>query len=182
MIRFLASASSVLASVERKICVMLVALIALLILLNVATRALAVALSWVDELAVFAMVWMTFFGASLLLSERRHVSVTLLTNVLPGNRQRTFRLVSDSIVLLFVVGLFIMSLVWYDPVGLIQSRFDVSKLAESTFNFIYQEPTNTLGIPKFWVWLIVPITSTTMTVHASAAVASNFIPADHNQC
>lgn len=38
--------------------------VTLLILLNVVTRYLGAALFWVDELAIYAMVWMTFFGAS----------------------------------------------------------------------------------------------------------------------
>ena len=38
--------------------------VTLLILLNIVTRYFGAALYWVDELAIYAMVWMTFLGAS----------------------------------------------------------------------------------------------------------------------
>ena len=38
--------------------------VTLLILLNIVTRYFGAALYWVDELAIYAMVWMTFLEAS----------------------------------------------------------------------------------------------------------------------
>ncbi len=60
----------------------------------------------------------------------------------------------------------LMCLKWYDPIGLIRYGFDVEDFAAGTYNFIYQEPTNTLGIRKLWVWIIVPFVSLSMTLHA----------------
>jgi hypothetical protein len=62
----------------------------------------------------------------------------------------------------------VLSWQWYDPVALIKSGFDLDIFRQTTFKFIYSEPTNTLGIGKFWVWLAVPIMAIAMSVHAVA--------------
>ena len=74
----------------------------------------------------------------------------------------------DLLILSFAAGLFVMCLKWYDPIGLIRYGFDFEEFAAGTYNFIYQEPTNTLGISKIWIWLIVPIVSLSMMLHALA--------------
>jgi len=94
--------------------------------------------------------------------------VTLLTHALADNRRRTMTLLVDVLILAFATGLFLMCLAWYDPVGLLKVGLDIDEFAASTYNFIYQEPTNTLGVQKFWIWLVVPIVSITMSLHAAA--------------
>ena len=168
MSRVLSTMSDRVASVERAVCAILLACIVGLIILNVVTRALNFALFWVDELAVYCMIWMAFFGASMLLRERRHVAVTLATGMLSDNRRRIVSMIVDVLIFAFAAGLFLMSLKWYDPIGLIRYGFDFEEFAANTYNFIYQEPTNTLGIKKFWIWLVIPIVSLRMSLHALA--------------
>ena len=55
-------------------------IVTVLIFLNVVTRTLGTALFWVDELAIYTMVWMTFLGASAALHFGHTVSITFLTN------------------------------------------------------------------------------------------------------
>ncbi len=166
MARFLSAFSDRVAKVERVVCCALIASIVGLILLNVVTRAFNVALFWVDELAVYCMIWMALIGASVLLRERRHVAVTLVTGLLSVNHRRFVAIAVDVLILLFAAGVFLMCLKWYDPIGLIRYGFDFEDFAAGTYNFIYQEPTNTLGMQKFWLWLVVPVVSLNMTLHA----------------
>ena len=168
MARILTTMSARVATVERAVCAILVACIVGPIILNVVTRAMNFALFWVDELAVYCMIWMALFGASVLLQERRHVSVTLVTGMLSDRWRRNVSIVVDVLIFAFAAGLFLMCLQWYDPIGLIRYGFDFEEFAASTYNFIYQEPTNTLGIRKFWIWLVVPIVSLRMSLHALA--------------
>ncbi len=168
MARVLSTISDRVARVERAACGLLIACLVGLILLNVVTRSLNHALFWVDELAVYCMIWMALIGSSVLLREHRHVAVTLVTGMLSDKRRRLVSIVVDILIFLFAAGLFLMCLKWYDPIGLIRHGFNVEEFAASTYNFIYQEPTNTLGILKFWVWLAVPIVSLSMTLHALA--------------
>ncbi len=156
------------ASFERNACGVLVATVFFLIVLNVLTRALNVALFWVDELAIYAMIWMALVGASVLIHERKHVGVTLLAGSLPQVFRHRIELLANTLVLVFAASLLAMSVIWYDPLELAKAGFDVDTYTNSTFNFIYKEPTNTLGIRKFWIWLAVPVAAMTMTLHAFA--------------
>ena len=63
---FLIRTSDALARFERLLLIASVAAILGLILLNVVTRAAQASIYWVDEAAIFAMVFCTFIGASLL--------------------------------------------------------------------------------------------------------------------
>lgn len=139
-----------------------------LILLNVVTRTLGSALFWVDETAVTAMVWMAFLGGSVAVHHRSSVSVTLLPDALQGGLKNALRLLVDLIILGFFVVLLVLCLTWYDPLTLARLGFDLNAFSGATFNFIYKEVSTTLGVPKFWLWLIVPIFAVNGTVHALA--------------
>jgi len=179
-IDWLTGLSESLLRLERAACGTLAATLTGLILLNVSTRAFDVALFWVDELAVYSMIWMALIGASMLLHERRHVAVTLLTGALSDNRRRVVTLVVDFLILAFATGLFLMCMAWYDPIGLVRHGFNIDEFTATTYNFIYQEPTNTLGIQKYWVWLVVPAVSITMTLHALANLFADLTSAERH--
>jgi TRAP-type C4-dicarboxylate transport system permease small subunit len=166
--RWISRISNAILRVEKLLITVLAAALVLLILLNVVTRAAGAAIFWVDELAIYTMVWMALIGASAMLRMRVGVAVTLVTDLLPPNvRRATVRLV-DAILLGFAATLLILCWQWYDPLALVQSGFDLDKFAQTTFKFIYTEPTNTIGIHKFWVWLAVPFMALAMTIHAAA--------------
>ncbi len=160
--------------IETAACGVLVAVLVALILLNVITRAFNVALFWVDELAIQVMVWMAFIGTSVLVRKRGHVSVRLGLEKLSINLQRRISVTVDVLILLFAAGLCVMCWFWYDPLGVVQHGFHFEEFAADTYNFIYQEPTNSLGFPKFWIWLVLPFVSVSMTIHAMANLLDNF--------
>lgn len=164
----LSTLSRRLAGVEEAAAGLLAAAVAGLILLNVATRTAGAALFWVDELAIYAMVWMAFLGMSITLQRRSGVSVTILTDALPPRLHRAAALLVDGISLAFSLFLLWLCWCWYDPATLASVSYSVDAFVGETFNFIYREPTQTIGIEKYWIWLIVPLTGAAMTVHALA--------------
>ena len=178
----LSAISDRVALIERASCGLLVAGVLLLIVLNVVTRAFNVALYWVDELAVYAMIWMAFLGASVLIRHRKHVGITLLAGSVSQPYRRYLAILSHSLVLLFAVSLVAMSVVWFSPVELARHGFEIDAFTNSTFNFIYKEPTNTLGIQKFWLWLVIPIAAITMTLHATANLCEEIAEAKKQAC
>jgi len=129
-------------------------MITLLILLNVATRSLGTALFWVDELAIYAMVWMTFFGASAAMHYRTSVSITLLTDAVPLAVKAIIVKVVDLIVFAFAIAVVWFCWRWFSPLELARAEFDTMAFQGATFNFIYAEPTSTLGVPKYLFWLV----------------------------
>ena len=165
---WLSRLSDAVVGVEKRVITALAAVLVLLILLNIVTRAAGAAIFWVDELAIYTMIWMALIGASAMVRMRTGVAVTIVTDFLPQRIRRVVARVVDVILLAFSVALVVLSWQWYDPVALVRSGFDFDRFAEVTLKFIYSEPTNTIGIPKFWVWLAVPLMSVNMTVHALA--------------
>jgi len=166
--RWVSRVSNAILRAEKLAVTGLVGLLVLLILLNIVTRAAGVAIFWVDELAIYTMIWMALIGASAMLRMRLGVAVTLITDLLPRTARRIVARIVDTLLLVFAVTLLVLSWQWYDPVGLVRSGFDLEAFAQATFKFIYSEPTNTLGIDKFWVWLAVPFMAIAMSVHAVA--------------
>ena len=166
--RWVSRVSNAILSVEKRLITVLAAALVLLILLNIVTRAAGAAIFWVDELAIYTMVWMALIGASVMLRMRVAVAVTLATDLLPHGLRRTVARLVDALLAFFAITLLVLSWQWYDPLELARSGFDFDQFAQTTFKFIYSEPTNTIGIGKFWVWLAVPFMSIAMSIHAIA--------------
>lgn len=153
-------------------------LVTLLILFNVVTRATNNAIFWVDEAAIYAMVWMTFLVASVSLARRDAVAVTLLTDILPRRALKTVLLFVDVVVLVFAVMLLVLSWRWFDPVRFARHGFDAATFSMETMNFIYQERTSTLPLLKWWVWLIIPLFALDSTLHAVANLGQRLTASD----
>lgn len=146
----------------------LAAAITALILLNVLTRSLGAALYWVDELAIYAMAWMTFLGASAGIHYGHAVAVTILTDSLPSPLKTLVAKLVDVIVLVFALLMVWFCWRWFAPLALAQHGFDTKAFQGATFNFIYAEPTSTLGFRKYWVWLVMWAFAFGATLHGFA--------------
>lgn len=158
--------SDVMASAEITAAALLAGAVTLLVLLNIVSRAMGLAIYWVDEMAIYCMVWMTFLSTSAVLKKRRGVSVTILTDLLPAAGRRWLVVFSDLMILGFALILLVLCWRWYNPLALMQSGFDFQAFQAETFNFMYSENTSTIGIRKFWVWLVLPVFSLSLALHA----------------
>lgn len=139
--------------------------ITLLIMLNIVTRSIGQAVYWVDEAAIAAMVWMGLLGASVALSNRSSIAVTILPDMLSQKPRYVLTLLVDVCVLVFAAIMLVLVWQWFDPVGLARAGFDTRAFAAETFNFIYTETTTTLVVRKFWLWLIMPVFSVCILIH-----------------
>ncbi|HJR69775.1 MAG TPA: TRAP transporter small permease [Gammaproteobacteria bacterium] len=166
--RSVSRVSNVVLGLEKRLLAALAGALVVLILLNIVTRAAGAALFWVDELAIYTMIWMALTGASAMVRMRTGVAVTLVIDILPRAYRRAANRIVDAILLVLALTLLVLCWQWYDPVALLESGLDLDVFAESTFKFIYIEPTSTIGIRKFWVWLAVPFMASAMTIHALA--------------
>lgn len=143
-------------------------LLAGLILLNVATRYAGRPIYWIDESAVYSVVWLTFIGASAMTRMRLDFAVTMLTERFSERGSAIFRAVATLGVLLFGIGLLVMCWLWLDPVGIVRAGFDAREYAGQSFNFIYTERTQTLNWPTWVIYLIMPLFALSMSLHALA--------------
>ncbi len=142
--------------------------VTLLILLNVVTRTAGAPIYWVDEAAIYTMVWMTFLGASAAIQMRQQVAITILTDALPEGAKRVAAKLVDVAVFVFAAEMLWFCWRWFNPLALAQAGWDVMAFQGSTFNFIYAEPTSTLGVPKWVIWLVMPLFSAGVFLHALA--------------
>lgn len=156
------------ARIELMLAALLALSITVLILLNVVTRSVGAALFWVDELAIYAMAWMTFLGASAALHFGHTIVITILTDALPSLVQRVVAKLVDLVVLAFALFMIWFCWRWYSPLELARQGFDTQAFQGATFNFIYAEPTTTLGIRKYWVWMVMWAFAIGATLHSFA--------------
>lgn len=141
--------------------------VTLLILLNVVTRTAGNALFWVDELAIYAMVWMTFLGASAALHHRNSVSITILVDLVPSQVRAIIQKVVDIVVFIFAIAMLWVCWRWFLPLDIARTGFDAMAFQGNTFNFIYAEPTSTLGLPKFLFWFVMWLFALGATLHST---------------
>ena len=167
-VRWAMALSTAVLRAERAALTVLMGLLVLLILLNVVTRYSGTPIYWVDEAAVFTMVWLTFVGASVMTRLRMDFAVGLVSDHLPPGGAKVLKVIATLGVLVFALALVWMCWLWMDPRGIAAAGFNAKDYAEASFNFIYTERTQTLEWPTWVLQLILPIFSITLTVHACA--------------
>lgn len=167
-VRWVLALSTQVLRIERLLLTALMTLLVLLILLNVVTRYSGMPIYWIDEAAVYTVVWLTFVGASVMTRLRMDFAVGLLTDQFGPRGARVAKAVATSGVLLFGLVMLAMCWVWMDPVGITRYGFDAKEFAAESFNFLYTERTQTLNWPTWVLQLILPIFSATFSVHALA--------------
>lgn len=160
--------SSALLAFERLALMGLMYLLTALILVNVVTRYSHLPIYWIDESAVYSVVWLTFIGASAMTRLRLDFAVTMMTERLSARHQKIFKVIATGTVIVFGAGLIVTCLLWMDPIGLAQAGFDAKKFAGQTFNFLYTERTQTLNWPTWVLYLTLPIFAVSITIHGIA--------------
>jgi TRAP-type C4-dicarboxylate transport system permease small subunit len=90
----------------------------------------------------------------------------MLVDAVSPSLRKVMKILIDVLVLAFGIMLLVMCYHWFDPVTLARNGFDLHAFSGETFNFMYEDTTSTLGVRKFWFWLVVPVVAFTTTVHA----------------
>ncbi len=158
--------SNALVFIEKSLAYVLVIALPLMVLVNTFARTIRLPIYWMDELAILTMVWLAMLTMSLTLKSRDAVSVTLLLDAVPEGIMKIMQILIDVMVLLFGLVLLTLSYKWFDPLTLIDYEFNLKKFSANTFNFMYQDTTSTLGLPKYLFWVILPFSAFTTSVHA----------------
>ena len=177
-VRWVLALSTQVLRTERLLLTALMSLLVVLILLNVVTRYSGMPIYWIDEAAVYTVVWLTFVGASVMTRLRMDFAVGLLTDQFGPRSAKVAKVIATSGVLLFGVAMLVMCWVWMDPVGIARYGFDAKEFAAESFNFLYTERTQTLNWPTWVLQLILPIFSATFSVHALANLLEDLGAAD----
>ncbi|MFG1331724.1 TRAP transporter small permease [Xanthobacter autotrophicus] len=163
---------------ERVAVIGLMGLVGVLILLNVVTRYTGTPIYWIDESAIYAVVWLSFIGASAMTRLRLDFSVGMLTERLPPLGVKVARAIATAFTVLFGLMLSYMCWLWMDPVGIAAAGFDAKTFAGESFNFLYTERTQTLNWPTWAISLVIPLFAVSLTIHGLANLVEDleFVP------
>jgi TRAP-type C4-dicarboxylate transport system permease small subunit len=170
---FLTLVSDSILRIERLVLMTLIAMILGLMVLNVSTRAMNVSLYWVDELAINLMIVSAFVGTSVIFRRRYNFAVTLVSDLLPETARRWVSSGVQVINLGFAVFLVAVTWIWFDPTALAANGFDLELFFASTFNSVYTEMTSTIGVRRFWFFLVMPWFALSLSIHCLACLAED---------
>jgi TRAP-type C4-dicarboxylate transport system permease small subunit len=146
MLRALQALNRAIQQVENWFAIALMGASALITILQVVTRyGFNHPLTWPEELCTLLLVWMTFFGASLLLKKEQHIEIDFFTRLMPRRAQQVIGLI--NVVLIFA---FLTVVVW----GAYKLQF-----------FQSRHTSVALGIPKNYFSLPVLISGVSMCLY-----------------
>lgn len=119
-------------------------------------------LSWSAPMLQHLILWLCFFGAALASCERRHISIDILSRILPKRIMRFSSYIIDIISLIIV-----------------------SILAYFGFEFLMKEqdsPATLIGpIPLWWAKTIIPIGFILIGIHLVLQIFINLTEREHPQ-
>ena len=99
--------SDILYKITGAINVVLITLIIVLTFLQVLLRYIThISMPWAQELTVYAMVWMVFFGCSMGMRKHEVASLTLLEQALPYRGKQILTIINNAILITFLVIIF----------------------------------------------------------------------------
>jgi TRAP-type C4-dicarboxylate transport system permease small subunit len=102
-------------------------------------------LSWSEELARYAFVWITFLGAAVAYRHGSHIIVETIVALLPGRAQLVLAWVVDALMVVALVVLLVQGL----------NIVEVNSNVEATM----------LEIPMSWVYAAVPVSAAVMLAY-----------------
>lgn len=151
---------------QKQLIAALMIAVVVFITFNVASRALGLAIYWVDELVIYIAIWAAMLGAAVSVRTQQHIAVGLLASYLNPRRRSYLAVFNHAVMVLFSIALLGFCWLWFDPWLLLRTAGNLNEFASRNFNFIYHEPTSTLGFSKFWAWLIMPVNAVSMLLYS----------------
>ncbi len=104
MLRTLQALNRIIEKLENVLAILLMGASALITIAQVVTRyGFNHPLTWPEELCTLLLVWMTFFGASLLLKKEQHIEIDFFAKMLPRRAQHALSLFNYLLMLGFVL-------------------------------------------------------------------------------
>jgi TRAP-type C4-dicarboxylate transport system permease small subunit len=93
-----------------------------------------------DEIAGFLLIWVSLFGAAYVSGKNQHLAINILANKLHGQKRKILRVAINTIIVLFVVFVFLIGGTW-----LVYTRFHLGQISPA------------LELPLGYVYLVLPL-------------------------
>lgn len=107
---------------------------------------------WAEEFSRYAFIWVVFIGAAVTTKHKKHIIIDTLIVAVPEGVKRALFVVADVMSMILM-----LLLVYYGWVLMSYAT----------------QPTATLKIPQYWVYLCVPISGALIILHSLADMRRN---------
>jgi TRAP-type C4-dicarboxylate transport system permease small subunit len=135
----------VLARIEEVVAASLLALMSGATFANVVARYVFNSpIQWAEEFSRYSFIWLVFMAAVVATTRRRNITIDVLVTYLPRGGRHICRVLVDLMTLILMG-----ALVYY---GWVMVRAAT-------------QPTATLGIPQYWVYMAVPVSAVLIFCH-----------------
>ena len=111
-------------------------------------------LSWTEELARFALVWLVFWGSAIAIRRKRHLSIPFFVNLLPKKIKIYIDMFNKILIIVFL-GI------------LLYTGYEVMLETQEIV-------TPALGISYLWFYIIVPISCAFMLLQIAFIIFEDF--------
>ena len=156
---FLQNVNTFLGKIEIGLLCLIVAMMLGLAILKIVLRyVFNVSLLWSDVMLQHLTLWLCFLGAAVATCERRHISIDVLSRILPGKITRWTNLVVDCVALI-VVGI----LAYYGFIFLQDEKSSEAVLIGS--------------VPLWWAKAIIPYGFVLIGIHIALQIGIHFVGA-----
>lgn len=113
-------------------------------------------LTWSDETAIFALVWLTFIGGSMSIKKQNAAAVTIFMDKLKGGLKTLLAGMGLLIVLIFAAYILYLSIGWLSSPNILVQR------------------SSSMNLPMIYAYLSVPVSFLFITIHTLDLLAKNF--------
>ncbi len=156
---FLQNVNTFLGKIEIGLLCLIIAMMLGLAILKIVLRyVFNVSLLWSDVMLQHLTLWLCFLGAAVATCERRHISIDVLSRILPGKITRWTNLVVDCVALI-VVGI----LAYYGFIFLQDEKSSEAVLIGS--------------VPLWWAKAIIPYGFVLIGIHIALQIGIHFVGA-----
>lgn len=143
-------------NIEEKILVIGIVVMVLILFVQVVLRfVFSSPFTWAEELARLIFIWISWLGISIGQRKLEHIKVTMLTDRLKGKSQFTVLFLAD------IVSMAILIVFIWQGVNLVVTIFEMGT------------KTAALHIPRWTVYLSVPVSCLAMGLRLAADMAKN---------
>ena len=151
VVRSIKKASDTLDRVCTVISVLLLGVMTVVTFAQIICRVFFSALFWTEEVARYALVWITFIGAGCVHKRVGHISITIFQDLLPGKARKVFQILTQ----LLCITVFLVAIYY---------GFSYTQL-------MGKQLSAALRIPMRYMYAIIPLGCVVMTLHSAALIA-----------
>lgn len=91
-------------NLEKAIIIAVTSLMLAMLAASVFSRyAINVSISWAEELSIFCMVWLTYFGSSYAAMQRRHIRITIFSDMFSQKNRKIIDICVNMVFILFLL-------------------------------------------------------------------------------